>query len=712
MTKIKKEDIKENDIHSALWADLGNIQIRANGFWSIDKDGNKMQSHKFGICPVAVTKAVGENGKTAFTSIRVKYRGVSTDLEGNPEYEEVDIPLDEFNSLSPKYLKNFMTPSKQTLKNNIVSFMQDVLADPKTHNIKTQQAYTYCGWVQLKDPDGVLRYKHIRPNDSMFASQAEEDNIADNASTAGSEQVYKETQLKVMRSSLLYVYLTAHYFGAYAKGIIPRSADYSPIIYIKGKRSRGKTTFLFCLGSHQGRPEKKFTVFDSKSTVQGLQRLMPWFKHGGFCLDEIDKFMNDRDGMENLMAYANNGGRVIAHKDKGVKFQDTWDIVIFSTGNTDMTQHRNFKEDGKSDAVLSRFDIRDISSETLTGFTVDTEEQKKELATYVTTLRNNYGWGYKAITKLLEEAEYKAELKRTSGDSSAISSYQEVYNKFFEEISADKELHSIDEEKRISEHLAFAAVGSELMRDYFGQEAWELAQKAIKIVTDEYRTAVTEHGDIIFTKDQREALERYEEVFDFVASNTGNFIWENYAFDHNREVDQKEKAKMLSKDARESALKVFGAVIQNKRMNNAADLEGEMYLNSEGEKAFGDSKVQQLRQDLATLGLLVQKTKRNGEVEDRIELGKAARNTYGFSRALRFKLVSPAQLEQERRNELRRQAEARVCEEELKRNETRDKLNDIFNNENYDDIEATEKYLGTTMNYYDDEFDSFNDENN
>ncbi|MCM1597044.1 hypothetical protein NBY38_27155 (plasmid) [Klebsiella pneumoniae] len=120
---------------------------------------------------------------------------------------------------------------------------------------------------------------------------------------------------------------------------------------------------------------------------------------------------------------------------------------------------------------------------------------------------------------------------------------------FFDEISEDKELHSIDEEKRLSEHLAFAKVGAELMKDYFGEEAWEIANKAIQIVLDEYRTAVTEHGDIVFTREEREALERYEEIFDFVSNNTGNFVWENYAYDN--EISQKQKAEILSREARE-----------------------------------------------------------------------------------------------------------------------------------------------------------------
>lgn len=687
-------DKNENiEIHNQLWAELkSGLQIKADGFWTPEKDGNRSCFHPFGICPIAVTKAIGENGKTAFTSIRVKYRAISTDLEGNPEYEEVEIPLEDFNSLSHKYLKNYMPPAKQNTKTTIAQCLQEVLANPREHDIKTKQAYTYCGWVQLKDKQGNLRWKHIRPGSDMFATTAEEDNVADNSGTAGSEAIYKEIQLKAMRASLLYAYLTAHYFGAYAKGIIPRSADFSPIIYIKGQRSRGKTTFLFLLGSHQGRPDKRFTVFDSKSTVQGLQRLMPWFKHGGFCLDEIDKFMNDRDGMENLMAYANNGGRVVAHKDKGVKFQDTWDIVIFSTGNTDMTQHKNFKEDGKAGAVLSRFDIRDIGSKELTGFKVETEEDKKDLASFVSTLRNNYGWGYQGVVKLLEEAEYEAEVKRNSGDSSAISRYHEVYNSFFDEISEDKELHSIDEEKRLSEHLAFAKVGAELMKDYFGEEAWEIANKAIQIVLDEYRTAVTEHGDIVFTREEREALERYEEIFDFVSNNTGNFIWENFAYDN--EITQKQKAEILSREAREGNNKVYGTVIQERNMKSPRDLLGEMYLSSDGEKAYGDNKIQQLRQDLSTLGLLIQKTKRSGEVEDRVDINKNVRSAWGFSRALRFKLIHPDEFEKQRREKLRREAEARSCEEELKRKTALDQIEDIFsfNNLSEEEVNLNKKY--------------------
>ena len=71
-----------------------------------------------------------------------------------------------------------------------------------------------------------------------------------------------------------------------------------------------------------------------------------------------------------------------------------------------MTQHKNFKEDGTAGAVLSRFDIRDIGSKELTGFKVETEEDKKDLASFVSTLRNNYGWGYQGVVKLLEEAEF------------------------------------------------------------------------------------------------------------------------------------------------------------------------------------------------------------------------------------------------------------------------------------------------------------------
>ncbi|WP_162753884.1 hypothetical protein, partial [Escherichia coli] len=141
-------------------------------------------------------------------------------------------------------------------------------------------------------------------------------------------------------------------------------------------------------------------------------------------------------------------------------------------------------------------------------------------------------------------------------------------------------------------------------------------------------TAVTEHGDIVFTREEREALERYEEIFDFVSNNTGNFVWENYAYDN--EISQKQKAEILSREAREGNNKVYGTVIQNKHMNSPRDLLGEMYLSSDGEKAYGDNKIQQLRQDLSTLGLLVQKTKRSGEVEDRVDISKNARSAWGF----------------------------------------------------------------------------------
>ncbi|WP_176399113.1 hypothetical protein, partial [Pandoraea sp. PE-S2T-3] len=118
-------------------------------------------------------------------------------------------------------------------------------------------------------------------------------------------------------------------------------------------------TMLLCLASIQGAPVKGQTVFDSKSTAVGVERALPYFRHGPFFLDELDDVLRDTNGMEKLMFWANNGGRIKAAQQGGLSVGGNWDSPLLTTGNTNLEEHPNFKKDMKAGAVKSRLEQHD-----------------------------------------------------------------------------------------------------------------------------------------------------------------------------------------------------------------------------------------------------------------------------------------------------------------------------------------------------------------
>ncbi|EBH5140892.1 hypothetical protein C3U54_23365 [Salmonella enterica] len=654
-TEFNTNENDEFDVFNDVWAVVGDYTIKADGIYEFSEKTQK-KIHGLGIIPLSVVKAVREDGKTDYTMIKVRYKAVSTDIFGNPEIEEVEIPLHDFNSLSTDYLRNWSQPVAQYDKQTVVKLMQEIIFNPREYKIPTQKAYTYCGWVSELDKEGIVRWKHIRPNSDSFSTKATDNEIVNNTETAGSEEVFKKTQVSMMKLSRLYTYLCCVAFGAYAKGLLPRSADYSPFVYIHGDYGTGKTTSLFGLGALQGRPEKAKTVFDSKSSTIGLSRLLPWFKHGPFFLDEIDKFMKDRDGMENIMMFCNNGGRIVSGKNGGVLFQQTWDSPIISTGNIDILNHPTFKNDGKSAAVSSRFEFHEIKDKDLNSFGYETQEDKDLVRSFLSTLKRNYGFAYPAIIKTLSDSEYEAEKKRLAGDTLAKNEFQQVYDDFFVEIQSDEKLRRLDEENRISEHIAFSRVGAELMRHYFGDEVYKLALDAVNIQINKYKSGEEEEESALSYK-QLSALDRYSEILNFIVNNKSNFIWSDYAFEEGmNDKGQKDKAKAISKSARENnTITVYGEIQVKRLMNDEYDLEGIAFLNADAEKVLGNL-TNQLKQDLQLLDLII---------DEKASITAGKRNYLG-SRALKVKLIHPEAYKREHLSKISKGKEIEPKEPSMK----------------------------------------------
>lgn len=490
------------------------------------------------------------------------------------EKKILSIPLDQFSDLKSSKLKKagYLLPysDNQQLK-EIQKAVSTVLAtaqspykrldgkiiDDENQLIDCLPAYTKRGWIV----DSLI---HIRESHPQFVGVSKT-----RTKRVGNASIQITVFQELIKSSRLASIFISVAFASYTKGLIRKTANFSPIYNIFGEKGKGKSTLEAMIASIEGAPNREYGLIrDSKTTFPGLEELLASYTNGFFVIDEIDDMFRGSasDAISKLMTIANNGGRSKYDKDTEVSEGKMWNSIFFTTSNKSL--YELTRGDMKQSAIDSRIFEFDVEDPEINIFGINLEEGRGDVVEWwLNQLDQNFGHLYPLIIDYI--VKHVDELRTN------IYAYEG-------ELINDPNYKIIHDERRTIQTIALSKIGADIVGAILGEEYGMICHEAIDI-----------HKSRFSNKDipQFDVNEKHWDNMDvlklMINANKASFVWETYAYSDddssNRVAAQKSEAKRYS-DMAQSKGNVLGIIHLNSPMETPNDFDGYVILNTMGDE--------------------------------------------------------------------------------------------------------------------------------
>ena len=569
-----------------IWFSGGGFTISTNGITQTkqSKKGEDYEDliHDFPVCPVELITSINAD-KTKSVSVKVRF------MTADGEEDTVILPMADLQNPNKQTLlaeRGFPMPAGNSKKTAVGEAINKALRYLDLPKIK---GYTVCGWQ-----DNL----HICPGSEHYTG-----NTASMLQECGSPDLWKQAISSLCVEAPILSLAMASVYGSFLRGVVPLRSDHSAIFHIFGEHRKGKTTISKILESIRSEAKKGS---DSSSSKVGAEHWLSMSNHSYFVLEEIDDTLRKMEGgVSNIMFFANGGKRMLGNREGTGRIGKEWFTTIISTGNVKLTDL--VKSDMKAEALGSRVYELDITDPYIHTF-----KNTQVLNAGMDCLAQNYGHGYKPIIQYITENR---------------EDLIEQYNAFYNELTTDEsELKHFDTEKRLSEFVCLAQIGAFMMEELISEEAGITANKAIRNLIDSFRNTAAEIED----EEDIKAEGKIEELKKFIADNAQRFRWQGFAYS---KTQTKEAQQMQADYLNEEATKygALGQVVTTRLLENAEDIEGEIFLNKKGKDALKNSgglDYAELKNAAKKMGLL----KTNNDGKDDLKVGRALREMLGDSR--------------------------------------------------------------------------------
>ncbi|BBW14521.1 DUF927 domain-containing protein [Salmonella enterica subsp. enterica serovar Infantis] len=440
-------------------------------------------------------------------------------------------------------------------------------------------AYIRRGWVN--------DFTHIRESHPQFVGS-----MPTRTRRVGNASIQINVFKEIMASSRLACIFFCIAFASYTRGRIRKTANFSPIFNIYGKRATGKTTLALFVASIEGAPSKENGLIrDSKTTYVGLENFLANYTNGWFVVDELDDIFrkNAGDAVSQLMTIANNGGRSKFDQDTEATEGKSWNMVIVSTSNKPLSEL--VQGDMKEGAIESRIEEFDVQDPELNIFPEYIDDQGEDVVgRWQEEINDNYGHFYPMIIDYIVE------------NADTLNKKIKIYEG---ELTGDPNYQRLKDDRRTIQTIALLKIGADMIKDIIGDEYGELCHEAIDIHKSRFSNVDEPDFDV-----NEDNWTRIDILKDWINANKGSFVWETYAYTNDdsdlKFKSQKAEAKRYS-DIAQTKGNVLGVIHLDSPMESNTDFNGNIILNTIGEESLKRTfklDIAELKTAAQALGLL------------------------------------------------------------------------------------------------------------
>ncbi|ELU9969608.1 DUF927 domain-containing protein [Salmonella enterica subsp. enterica serovar Infantis] len=419
-------------------------------------------------------------------------------------------------------------------------------------------AYVKRGWVN--------DFTHIRESHPQFVGS-----MKARTKRVGNASIQINVFKEIMASSRLACIFFCIAFASYTRGRIRKTANFSPIFNIYGKRAMGKTTLALFIASIEGAPNKENgLVRDSKTTYVGLESFLANYTNGFFVVDEIDDVFrgNTGEAVSKLMTIANNGGRSKYDQDVEATDGKSWNMLVVSTSNKPLSEL--VQGDMKEGAIESRIGEFDVQDPELNIFSENVDDQGVDVVgRWQEELNDNYGHFYPMIIDYIVK------------NADVLNKQIKIYEG---ELTGDPNYQRLKDDRRTIQTIALLKIGADMIKDLIGKEYGDLCHEAIDIHKSRFSNIDEPDFDV-----NEDNWNRIDILKDWINANKGSFVWETYAYTSDeselKHKAQKAEARRFS-DIAQSKGNVLGVIHLDSPMESSSDFNGNIILNTVGEESL------------------------------------------------------------------------------------------------------------------------------
>lgn len=197
-------------------------------------------------------------------------------------------------------------------------------------NIPTIQSISRLGWVN----DDFKEFLPYTDSDVVCDVEGEFKKIGENFKSQGSYEVWKSETEKARKNINVRLYTDA----SFASPLIKMLGINGFIVHLYGDRGKGKTVSLILGMSIWGNPRLGKLTNSINNTMYALECRAEFLQNLPFSGDELQN-MDTREINNDALIYmvANGSGRGRGDKDRSLKRQKSWNLIMMTTGEIPIT---------------------------------------------------------------------------------------------------------------------------------------------------------------------------------------------------------------------------------------------------------------------------------------------------------------------------------------------------------------------------------------